>query len=1739
MAERPNAPAPISENIPENIESFSENIIPHQSVEPETTTLRSRTMTEKGLEYAKELKAKTAKAATDHFRQVISDFLAHLSSSNNKDQILKELSHCNALAESATTKLNDFYDLIKETPDSQEVADSQLDIHQSINEAKKIAHEKITTLEYQADKMSVISSASHSSRRSSKSSKSARDTLIDVRAKRAALEEKIKFNNSILEQEQKLANLKLQQELNATKAEEAVYKEAISLEEFELPIEKENLISRFLSEAQTTKPVITDPIQSCLSPFNFPNTESSLVYTKPQRPLTANTFVTFQTTQVPENRPFISQSQTNPPSTLTAWHNAQEFTPKSSTVYQEIQNAQPMSHNQNVQSSDPSRHYNGIPNQSVTQSYQQPLQTDSVKQIAEALAKVTQLQRLPQAKPDIFTGEGPHTKFFIWETAFDALIDTAPVSAQQKLYLLYQHLGGKAKVVVEQLQYMVGADPDTAYREARNKLRNRFGRPDIIATEFETKLTNWPKIAPNDGKGLREFSDFLYQVQVASAHMSALKIYEFPSKIQSLVEKLPGWFATKWSIKVQALQQERGYSAFPSFSDLVTEVCFHAERMNIPQLTPTKHSSTPTPIQTHRKPQERIHNVLLTKTEAQKKEALVKHTEKKVCPYHNNAASHNLTECKRFKELLYEERLEFLKSNGLCFKCTGKHFRKDCEETPPRCEACNKNHLTLLHEDRSAPAKPAPPSPPEASATCTQVCGGEGTGRSCARIVLVNLTHESQPHKKQLTYAVLDDQSTDVFITDSLSRLLGITAPELDLKVNTIIGFNTIRTKKITGLRIQDIKNEHAHVRIPYAYTREYIPAAQSDIASPEVAKQWTHLAPIVDQIAYRPDIEIGLLIGRNVPAAFQPTEVIAGSPEEPWAEKYKFGWTVIGRVCKDRDDDVTARVNCVTVEREVLLEHNASSHTTVQPPFVRTTPSKDMTSPQQIRQMMELDYTELHHDRSKQRQGKTESREDIQFNNIMEIGLHKNENGNWEAPLPFRANEVHLPDNKKHCLHRLLSLKRKLLGNDKLRNDYIAFMKKVIDRGHASRVPVDQLRTSPGKVWFLPHFNVQHPRKKDLRVVFDCSSVYENESLNKNLLQGPDQLNSLIGVLMRFRKEEVAFTCDIEQMFHSFYVNPEHRDFLRFLWFEDSDLTKPIVEFRMDVHLFGAASSPAVANYCLHQTAETGREKHGDDAAEFVRRNFYVDDGLKSLPTTEQAVRTIKATQAMCADANLRLHKFASNSKEVLEALHPEDRAKDLKDLDLNHDSLPVQRSLGTYWCIESDTLGFRIELRDKPLTRRGILSTVSSVYDPLGAVSPVILTGKQILQELCSTHTDWDEPLPEDIRPRWEKWRTELPLLENLKFPRCLKPPNFGTLTSTQVCNFSDACHNGIGQVSYLRMVNEKGEVHVSFLMAKSRVAPLKQITIPRLELTAAVISVNVSSMVELELDLQPTPQRLYYTDSEIVLGYLNNDARRFHVYVGNRVQHIRDQSEPEQWYHVPGKENPADEASRGMTAAQLIENKRWFSGPQFLYENPTPSNQKPSSQLDPDDAELRKEASVLSTSTTMRTQYLDTKHFSHSSSLLRLKHAIVRIQRMIERLRPNKTHNWRPTNGASTVKELWEAEKCLFKTAQATTFENEIDTLQRMKGNNSKFEDRKSARDRNNIIKATSNIYKLDPFIDDEGLLRVGGRLRNAEEEYQLKHPLILPKDHHVTTAKDGQHKCFERPVHKLIMLLARED
>ena len=321
-----------------------------------------------------------------------------------------------------------------------------------------------------------------------------------------------------------------------------------------------------------------------------------------------------------------------------------------------------------------------------------------------------------------------------------------------------------------------------------------------------------------------------------------------------------------------------------------------------------------------------------------------------------------------------------------------------------------------------------------------------------------------------------------------------------------------------------------------------------------------------------------------------------------------------------------------------------------------------------------------------------------------------------------------------------------------------------------------------------------------------------------------------------------------------------------------------------------------------------------------------------------------------------MRLHKFISNSKEVIAKIAPDDRAKGVKDLDLQNDVLPIERALGVQWCVESDTFQFRIVLQDKPLTRRGILSTVSSVYDPLGFLAPVSLTGRQILQNLCRDKSDWDDPVPEPLRHSWEKWRNSLHHLEKLKIQRCYKPHTFGELTSVQLQHFSDASDYGYGQCSYLRLTDDSGQVHCSFVMGKARVTPLKPVTIPRLELTAALLSVRISASLREELEYDQIAE-VFYTDSQVALGYIKNDARRFHVFVANRVQQIRDNSTPDQWKYIETKENPADESSRGLSPRDLIDS-RWLNGPPFLWQRELPNrNDDVNLDISPDDPEVKK--------------------------------------------------------------------------------------------------------------------------------------------------------------------------------------
>ena len=218
-------------------------------------------------------------------------------------------------------------------------------------------------------------------------------------------------------------------------------------------------------------------------------------------------------------------------------------------------------------------------------------------------------------------------------------------------------------------------------------------------------------------------------------------------------------------------------------------------------------------------------------------------------------------------------------------------------------------------------------------------------------------------------------------------------------------------------------------------------------------------------------------------------------------------------------------------------------------------------------------------------------------------------------------------------------------------------------------------------------------------------------------------------------------------------------------------------------LHLFGEASSPGCANFGLKQVANDYEYRHGSEAANFVRNSFYVDDGLTSVATVDEAVSLIQKSKVLCGEGAPRLHLFVSNSKEVFVTIPSEDCAKGIKDMAIMYGSLPMERELGVNWCIESDAFQFRITLNDQPLVRRSVLSTINSIYDPLGFIAPVLLVGKQILQETCKEKLDWDDLLPDRLRVKWEKWRNDLCGLDTFEIPRCFKPTEFGVVKAVEL--------------------------------------------------------------------------------------------------------------------------------------------------------------------------------------------------------------------------------------------------------------------------------------------------------------------------------------------------------------------
>ena len=1272
---------------------------------------------------------------------------------------------------------------------------------------------------------------------------------------------------------------------------------------------------------------------------------------------------------------------------------------------------------------------------------------------------------LPLPEPWVFTGDP--LNYPSWKASFDTLINTKGVMGSERIHYLRKYLGGETKSVVEGTFYLKSEE---AYERAVALLEKRYGNSFVVAEAFRDKLQAFPKIPSRDNKALRRFSDLLQQTLVVMDQIKGLEILNDCRENKRLLEKLPDWLLQRWTRIVA--DHHTAYPSFERFADFITTEADIA-----------CHPVTSTLTSNQRRQDSPERRNMGNRTLANISQA----NDKPFCLLCKKS-NHDLHNCFVFKKNTPEERKIFLMKSGICFGCLSHgHKAKDCKKRST-CERCNKKHPTCHHGDYEALKTNNAEKNNQASSITNQDSRHnsaqvdiEGASHKTSQntkslktsmIVPVYLSTTDKPYEEHLTYAMLDTQSDTTFVLEETSLKLNTKSEPSRLKLSTMTSTETIECRRFHNLQIRGLKSL-TKIPLSVTYSREFIPAYRSHIPTCETAKQWAHLQGLESEIPPDLQCEVGLLIGYNCPQALAPKDHILGRGNEPFAQQTELGWSIVGRISAEDDGENVDSIGLShkIITRKVPESIQISGESPEEVHFMcKARIKEEMVTPQVVK-LLEADFPD------RRNEEKTMSQEDKQFMKIVENGIHKDEEGYYEIPLPFKREMPALPNNKAMAEKRLTHLKRRLICDPKLYQDYKAFMEQIIQNGDAEEINNEK---EPTNAWYIPHHGVYHSKKPNkIRIVFDCSARYKGVALNDYLLQGPDLLNSMVGVLIRFREDPIAIMGDIEKMFHKFKVNEEHRDYLRFLWWESGNLESQPRSYRMKVHLFCATSSPGCANYGLKKLAIDNQNEFGKEATHFLLNDFYVDDGLTSCKNVAEAIQLIETTRQICAKANIRLHKLVSNHPEVLQSI-PESERSETETLNINLEEVTIERALGIQWCIVSDEFHFRVTLAVKPKTRRGILSTVASIFDPMGYIAPFTLIGKQILEDMCRENVGWDDPLSEDLATRWNRWLDELPALADIKIQRHVAPKEFGDIVSRELHHFSDASFSGYGQCSYLRIVNARGEVFCTLIMGKSRVTPMKTITIPRLELTAALVSVKIRNLLISELKHTVT-REVFWTDSKITLGYINNDAKRFHVFVANRVQQIKESTKANQWRHVPSSKNPADSASRGLLASEL-ERSTWLSGPKFLWDIELPSNDSTDISLSSDDPEVKK-VIVNATKTSEATDVVLKKleKFSRWSSAIS---AINLLRRTC----------YKGRDSYDPVKHRHESEMLIIKKLQKVAFSEEIQRL-------------------DNLPKG-SKLFKLDPFIDENGVLRVGGRLKLSSMPFEVKHPAILPKSGHIS-------------------------
>lgn len=1021
---------------------------------------------------------------------------------------------------------------------------------------------------------------------------------------------------------------------------------------------------------------------------------------------------------------------------------------------------------------------------------------------------------------------------------------------------------------------------------------------------------------------------------------------------------------------------------------------------------------------------------------------------------------HFVFSCADFLKLNPQERLNRIRSVRACTNCLRKgHLGKDCRSSRT-CNKCSLRHNTLLH----LPKVSVSDQPSSNSFQLEQNCSSASSEElhaldskalsvtntailaknECILLSTANILVQDIHGNYHMCRALLDNGSQLNFITKRLYNKIQLPTSNI---THSVEGFGNSVTKicQSTNIKIKSTINSFSLENISFLVTDKItknLPEISFDSTNLQIPENIT----LADK-NFNKSGPIDMLIGASIFWNLICVGQIILPNNSVIIQKTKLGWIVSGPLSFN---SLTPSVCNLAIDTS-----------SIQTQLEKFWKIEDYQTKQFL------------------------SREEQECEDYFLQTTSRDSLGKFVVSLPFKENVSDLGNNSfDNALKRFYNTEKRLNNNPSLKAQYSDFISEYISLNHMTEIePPSKMRTTQtNQEFYLPHHAVlkESSSTTKLRVVFDGSAKTSSGiSLNETLKVGPKIQDDLIDIIIRFRTYKYAFTGDIEKMYRSVVINENQRCFQKILWRFDS--SQKISEYELNTVTYGTASAAYLAIRCLQQLAVENREQF-PNACGKIASSFYVDDFLCGSDSIDEGKKLISEVDQILRSAGFNLRKWVASDKKVLGNLLSSASSADHKILTEDD----ATKTLGVTWNSKEDIFYYTISISSvNPVTKRSILAITASIFDPMGLIGPCVIKAKLILQTLWQLGLNWDESVPMDLHHSWIQFCEHIHFLNDIKIPRRMLCSDY---TSVDFHGFCDSSQKAYGACCYLRSTNSLGEVVVQLICAKSRVAPLKTLSLPRLELCGAQLLVRLSQKVLSAINHISINNIHFWTDSTIVLSWLSLEPNQVNTFVANRTSEIQQSTSPSQWHHVPSHQNPADIISRGLDPDKLNNCNLWWFGPDFLKYD---EQQWPSFPHKlPEPPEIKQKSQLVLITLSVNIDFIET--FSRYTKLQRI---LAFCLRFINNSRTNSLDS--RCFGSLNGRELNQATVVLCRMVQAYYFPEDIKCLKASKP-----------------LPRKSKILRLNPFLHTDGLIRVGGRLKFSDCDFNAKHPILLPNNAHFT-------------------------